>query len=505
MAQRKLRPLNAASAVVDEMPSRSIIILLVLLLIVGASIYLVKFMQPKKIRRNLNIAISGALPNEELSPENISTIPLFHLHYNLWDTLVTPDNSGAIAKSFSISPDNLTYSFEIDPNAKFSNGRAISALDVKESIDRLTGREENGHINAKSTIHRIETPSPQSLVIHLIKPTPAFLFLLSSPEFGIVPSEALDSNGAVVSLKITSGAYTLENLNRDSQTAELKRNVYFRRSEAMAPETVTLRFNKKIDEGTFKSLLADDQIDFIELINPDAAQFINLAEKSGYSYKATLPSVSIFLVANDKFVDEKSAKYFSAGFQKHFHFDPPLGLERTSNQFFPPKTFGSLSEEEVPEIESKETTPTIKEVAIRTNRKDGSLVEAIARTFARLGVSTRFVDWDSEEPYHYWFRGQGMNTEHPEIELHLDILSPYQILNADDATKRMLTEATHEPDGSKRSALINEIGKKLLSSGKVIPLTTRAYVHLYKTKSTDLNGITNYDGDIPIYKMRALR
>ena len=487
------------------MSSRSIIILLLLLPIVGASIYSVKFMQFKKIERNLTIAISGALPNEELSPENISTIPLFHLHYNLWDTLVASDNSAAIAKSFNISQDNLTYTFQIDPDANFSNGRAILASDVKASIDRLTKREENGHINARTTIRKIETPSQHSLVIHLLKPTPAFLFLLSSPEFGVVPSEALDSNGTVVSLKITSGAYTLENLNHDSQTAILKRNLNFRRAEALAPEKVTLRFNKKIDEGTFKSLLADDQIDFIELINPDAPQFINLAEKSGYSYKATLPSVSIFLVANHKLVDEKTAKFFSAGFQKYFRFDAPLGLERTSNQFFPPKTFGSLSEEEIPAVESKEKMSPLKEVLIRTNRKDGALVEAIARTFARLGVSARFVDWDSEEPYHYWFRGQGMNTEYPEIELHLDILSPYQILDADEATKRMLTEATHEPDSSKRSALIKEIGKRLLSSGKVIPLTTRAYVHLYKTESTDLNGITNYDGDIPIYKMRALR
>ena len=71
----------------------------------------------------LSIALQGEIPEGQLSPENISTVALYHLHYNLWDTLITSDQSAAVAKSFRVSPDNLTFSFEIETAAKFSNGR----------------------------------------------------------------------------------------------------------------------------------------------------------------------------------------------------------------------------------------------------------------------------------------------------------------------------------------------------------------------------------------------
>lgn len=155
-------------------------------------------------------------------------------------------------------------------------------------------------------------------------------------------------------------------------------------------------------------------------------------------------------------------------------------------------------------MDSGESTAPIQEVIVRTSRKDGSLVEEIKKTFLALGVSVRFIDMDSPEPYHYWFLSQGMNTEHPEIELHLDIMSPYQIFDADEVTKKMVTSATHEPIDERRSSIIKDIGKRILSSGKIIPLTTRAYVHIFNPQRMDLNGVTKYDGDIPIYQMRVL-
>src|SRR6185437_10201778 len=43
----------------------------------------------------------------------------------------------AIAKSWQFSPDGLTLTFKLDPNAKFSNGAAVTSDDVKASFARI--------------------------------------------------------------------------------------------------------------------------------------------------------------------------------------------------------------------------------------------------------------------------------------------------------------------------------------------------------------------------------
>ena len=109
---------------------------------------------------------------------------------------------------------------------------------------------------------------------------------------------------------------------------------------------------------------------------------------------------------------------------------------------------------------------------------------------------------DSKEPAAYALTSQGMNTEFPEIELHLATVGPYAYFEASENTKKEVLAATHEPNDSQRSKIIKQVGKELIATGKIVPLTVRAYVHLYKPKTLDLNGITNYDGDIPFYKLR---
>ena len=128
----------------------------------------------------IRVALQGEIPEGQLSPENISTIALYHLHFNLWGTLLAPGKKAEIARSFLVSPDNLSITFEIDPEAKFSNGRPITAGDVKAAFERIIAREENGHINARSVIRQITATTATSLKIELNSLTPSFLFL---PDF----------------------------------------------------------------------------------------------------------------------------------------------------------------------------------------------------------------------------------------------------------------------------------------------------------------------------------
>ncbi|MXP60904.1 ABC transporter substrate-binding protein [Pantoea sp. Taur] len=62
---------------------------------------------------------------------------------NMYQRLVTPDPQkadkviGQLAKSWDVSSDNSTYTFHLDPAAKFADGTALTAEDVAYSIERI--------------------------------------------------------------------------------------------------------------------------------------------------------------------------------------------------------------------------------------------------------------------------------------------------------------------------------------------------------------------------------
>lgn len=448
--------------------------------------------------RKIRIALQGEIPNGQLSPENISTIALYHLHYNLWDTLLAPGAKPAVAKTFKVSTDNLTFTFEIDSEAKFSNGRKITAIDVKDAFERIIAREENGHINARSVIREIRAERDDILKIVLHAPTPSFLFLLTTPEFGIVPKESLNAAGEVTNLTVTSGAYRAENIDVKAQKALLAKNLTFRRAASGSPDFVEIAFL----EGMGSEAVGTD-LDFAEIRSSDADTIVSEAKARGLDYKATVPSLSVFLVADSHNVSPDLQKVLASVFKNEFSFQSSHGFEVKSDQLLPQKTFGSLEKNELPEIKAPGSVRIPKEVVISNNRTTGPLVDAIQNSLAKAGSKARIVAQDSKEPVMYALTSQGMNTEFPEIELHLATVGPYAYFDASNRIKEQVGLATHEPDDARRSAAIKKVGRELIETGKIVPLTVRAYVHLFNPKRVSMNEITNYDGDIPFFMMQV--
>jgi hypothetical protein len=447
------------------------------------------------------VAIQGEIQPGPIAPENISTIPLYHLHLNLWDTLVTEKQGAGIADTFHVDESGLRLTFNISPRAKFSNGREILASDIKASIERLINREENGHINARSAISRIHAEGLR-LEIELNKPTPSFLYLLSTPEFGIVPREALDLNGNIKDLSITSGAYTAGEFNYESQSIELSQNSHFRRFVDGAPGSVSLRFLKPVGKDRVEAVLASRAYDFLEFQNSEADSFLSAIGSSGYEHHVSNPSISVFLIANSARISTEQAKSIAYLFQKNFSYATNRVVERPSKQLFPPKTFGSLAESEIPTLIARpESLPS--KITLRVVRKDGAYIDEVMRVFALGGFDVHLADRTEDVPFDFRLTGQGMNTEYPEIELHLQMLSPYASFGVSEELKAELRKAESSADDAGRSAAIKAIGRELLSSGKIIPLTLQGYLHAYKQEHVDASRLATYDGNIPLYEIQV--
>jgi peptide/nickel transport system substrate-binding protein len=72
-----------------------------------------------------------------------------------------------LAESWLESPDGLTWSIKLRPNARFHDGSPVDAAAVKESLDRSIAGRERAFRPGLSDILRVEAPSKTELVIRL--------------------------------------------------------------------------------------------------------------------------------------------------------------------------------------------------------------------------------------------------------------------------------------------------------------------------------------------------
>jgi ABC-type transport system substrate-binding protein len=109
----------------------------------------------------------------------------------LFDSLVRRDEhfdlKPWLAEKWEI-PDPQTYVFHLRQGVKFHNGQALTARDVKFTLDSLmTGKIRSSKAATYSKIASIEAPDAATLVIHLKEPQASLLWNLSDGAIGIVP------------------------------------------------------------------------------------------------------------------------------------------------------------------------------------------------------------------------------------------------------------------------------------------------------------------------------
>ena len=108
-----------------------------------------------------------------------------------------------LAKSWTVSPDGRTYTFTLRTDAKFPSGRPMDAAAVKYSFERALAMNGCGggtlldNYFTPALITGIDTPSSDTVVIHLRHQDPHFLRVLPQPGGGIVDKGVVDLHGGV--------------------------------------------------------------------------------------------------------------------------------------------------------------------------------------------------------------------------------------------------------------------------------------------------------------------
>jgi len=106
---------------------------------------------------------------------------------NVFEGLVKPAPDGsvtpALAESYTVSEDGLTYRFALRTGARFHNGQPVTAADVQYSFDRLMGKgapDGKPLTSSLADVERVETPDAATCVITLKQVNASFVNLLST-------------------------------------------------------------------------------------------------------------------------------------------------------------------------------------------------------------------------------------------------------------------------------------------------------------------------------------
>jgi peptide/nickel transport system substrate-binding protein len=108
----------------------------------------------------------------------------------LFDNLLARDPHLNVKPDLAVrweTPDPKTYIFHLRPGIRFSDGRALTARDVKWSYDSLLlGKVRSTKATAYRLVEGIDAPDESTVVFHLKEPWAALLWNLSGA-MGIVP------------------------------------------------------------------------------------------------------------------------------------------------------------------------------------------------------------------------------------------------------------------------------------------------------------------------------
>ncbi|PCJ76975.1 MAG: ABC transporter substrate-binding protein [Rhodobacteraceae bacterium] len=146
-----------------------------------------------------DITIGMQLEPPHLDPTGAAAGAIDSVVYaNIFEGLTRFDASGAIlpalAESWTISDDGLTYTFTLHSGVKFHDGTSMDSEDVKFSLNRARAEESTNAQKALFTgIDTVEAVDATTVRITLSAPNGAFLFNLAWGDAVIVAPESIDN------------------------------------------------------------------------------------------------------------------------------------------------------------------------------------------------------------------------------------------------------------------------------------------------------------------------
>ncbi|GGK48714.1 ABC transporter substrate-binding protein [Salinarimonas ramus] len=199
-------------------------------------------------------------------------------------TQVEPDLTigPALAESWEVSDDGLTYTFTLREGVTFHDGSAMTAEDVVASIERVRAEATGSPLASRlAAVESASAVDDRTVEVTLSEPSAPFLTQLAS--IAIVPAEYRDETQALQQQPVGTGPFAFAEWQPNNYI-QLDANPDYWREDA--PKLDGIRFNIVPESATRQVGLTSGQYQMLP--NIDAATALQLQGRPGVALQDTL-------------------------------------------------------------------------------------------------------------------------------------------------------------------------------------------------------------------------
>ncbi|MCX2930909.1 ABC transporter substrate-binding protein [Mycobacterium sp. CVI_P3] len=218
---------------------------------------------------NLIAAIAGE--PDQLDPQKTTAYFSFEVLENVFDTLVEPDENlemkPALAESWQVSPDHLTWTFHLRPGVTWQDGSPFSADDVVYSYRRIID-DKLANADKLGAVREVSAPDPATVVITLARPTPNLLTNLGGFKgMAIVQRHNVES-GQIATHPVGTGPFAFAGRKSGDSITLMANKKYW----GPAPKLPGVTFRFISEPSTALSALQAGEIDWTDNIPPQRVE-----------------------------------------------------------------------------------------------------------------------------------------------------------------------------------------------------------------------------------------
>lgn len=212
---------------------------------------------------NLVAAIAGE--PDQLDPHKTSAYFSFEVLENVFDTLVEPDANlemrPALAQSWDVSPDQLSWTFHLRPGVTFHDGTPFTADDVVFSFRRIID-EQLANVDKFSAVTDVRAADPLTVVIRVKHPTPNLLTNIGGFKGMAIVQRRNVESGQIATHPVGTGPFAFQSQKSGDSITLTANAAYW----GGAPKVGGVTFRFISEPSTALSALQAGEIDWTDSI-----------------------------------------------------------------------------------------------------------------------------------------------------------------------------------------------------------------------------------------------
>lgn len=214
-----------------------------------------------------------------LDPALITAAASFQIIAPVYDQLVSFDADNqpqpSLAESWE-TPDDTTFVFTLREGVTFHNGRALTAEDVKYSLERIANPDtKSPWASQLEPITAIEALDERTVQMTLSEPYGPLLATLSSGWAAIVPQEEVETSGDLQATMVGTGPFALTEYTADTRTIMSAFAGYW---ESGLPELGNLTWSILPDESSRLAAIRTGEIGLTTLADAASVELAGQSE-----------------------------------------------------------------------------------------------------------------------------------------------------------------------------------------------------------------------------------